>query len=289
MKKSFVKYIFALLLFGSNGIVASNIHLNSYEIVFFRTLIGSILLLLMFLLSGGKFSFKKHKKDLLFISVSGIAMGLSWMFLYEAYSRVGVSVASLLYYTGPVIVVALSPVLFKERLTKFKITGFAAVLAGIFLINGGQSTELDFYGIICGLLSAVTYAVMVSSNKMSRNISGLENSLIQLAISFLTVAVFVGFKTGYKISAEPHDWVWILILGLINTGLGCYLYFSSIGSLPVQSVAICGYIEPLSAVVFSLIILKESLNLSQIIGAVLIIGGAVFSETVKSKKEQARQ
>ncbi len=113
--KSFFKYIFALLLFGSNGIVASFVDLSSLQIVLLRTCIGSILLIALFFITGGKPTFHKHKKQLVFLAVSGIAMGASWMFLYEAYARIGVSIASLLYYCGPVIVMALSPLLFKEK------------------------------------------------------------------------------------------------------------------------------------------------------------------------------
>ena len=75
----------------------------------------------------------------------------------------------------------------------------------------------------------------------------------------------------------------ILVLGLLNTGIGCYLYFSSIGKLPVQTVAICGYLEPLSAVLFSVIFLKETMLPIQIIGAVLIIGGAMLGEYRKKQ------
>ena len=152
MKRSYYKYISALLLFGSNGIVASFIALSSYEIVLLRTLIGSILLIVLFTLSKGKMTFFRHKKQFLCLAVSGIAMGASWMFLYEAYVRIGVSIASLLYYCGPVIVMVLSPLLFKEKLTALKIAGFLSVLIGVFLINGNALTgDSDNFGIICGL------------------------------------------------------------------------------------------------------------------------------------------
>lgn len=71
--KAFFKYIFALLLFGSNGIVASFIDLSSQNIVLLRTLIGSILLIAIFFISGGKLTFHNHKKQFLFLAVSGIA------------------------------------------------------------------------------------------------------------------------------------------------------------------------------------------------------------------------
>lgn len=282
MKRSYFKYILALLLFGSNGIVASFISMNSYEIVLLRTLLGSLLLLVIFLLSKGKFTFYKSKKHFLYLAVSGVAMGTSWMLLYEAYTRIGVSISSLLYYCGPVIVMVLSPLLFKEKLNIFKVSGFISVLCGVFLVNGNTlSGDGDTFGILCGVLSAVMYAFMVIFNKKATSITGLENSMLQLIISFLTVAVFVGIKQGVIMDIPTESILPLLILGFINTGIGCYFYFSSIGNLPVQSVAICGYLEPLSAVLFSVLILKEAMLPIQIIGAVLILGGAIFGECMK--------
>lgn len=135
-KRDYVKYILALLLFGSNGVVASHIALSSDEIVLLRTLTGSLLLMALFLLGKGRFTFWRKKKDFLFLAISGGAMGVSWMFLYEAYQRIGVSLSSLLYYCGPVIVMVLSPLLFREKLTPAKGLGFLAVLTGVFLVNG---------------------------------------------------------------------------------------------------------------------------------------------------------
>lgn len=286
--KAFFKYIFALLLFGSNGIVASFIDLSSQNIVLLRTLIGSILLIAIFFISGGKLTFYKQKRQFLFLAVSGIAMGTSWMFLYEAYARIGVSIASLLYYCGPVIVMALSPLLFKEKLTANKVLGFLAVLIGVILINGNAfDGKGDLFGIACGLLSAVMYAFMVICNKKAKDIVGLENSMLQLTIAFLTVAIFVGLKQGYAMQIAPTSIVPIFILGLLNTGIGCYFYFSSIGKLNVQTVAICGYLEPLSAVLFSVAFLKETMLPLQIIGAVLTIGGAMIGELVKPKRTKS--
>lgn len=246
--KAFLKYISALLLFGLNGIVASHIPLNSYEIVFLRTLIGSALLVALFLFGKGKFHIMTFKKDALFIVLSGVAMGASWMFLYEAYQQVGVSLSSLLYYCGPVIVMILSPLIFREKLTAPKLLGFMTVLAGIFLVNGNAvDANNDMWGLFCGAMSAVMYFFMVTLNKQSNSISGMENAVIQLVVSFLTVAVFTGIKQGFIINVPTTAWVWVLVLGIVNTGIGCYLYFSPLSKIPVQTVAVCGYLEPLSA------------------------------------------
>ncbi len=281
MNKYYIRYLAVMILFGSNGIFASMIELNSYEIVLWRTLIGSLLLLLLFLLTGNRFSFLKHKKSFMMLMISGMAMGGSWMFLYEAYHQIGVSIATLCYYCGPVIVMALAPVLFKEKLSFIKVSGFIIVLIGIFLINSQVTREAaSIFGIFCGLMSAVMYSMMFIFNKKCTEISGLENASLQLVFGFLTTAVYIFFKQGLNLHIPGTGILPLAILGLINTGLGCYLYFSTIGKLPVQTVAITGYLEPLSAVLLSVLFLKESLLPLQIIGAVCIIGGAILSEGI---------
>lgn len=282
-KTALIKYLCALLLFGLNGIVASHIELDSYEIVFLRTLIGSIQLIVLFLIGKGRFHLLEHKRDMLFIVLSGIAMGTSWMFLYEAYQQIGVSLASLLYYCGPVIVMILSPVIFKERLTAPKVVGFLVVLLGIVLVNGRLADGSNVWGLFCGAMSALMYFFMVTLNKQSRQITGMENSVIQLTVSFLTVAVFVGIKQAFVIHVPVNAWIWIIILGVVNTGIGCYLYFSPLSKLPAQTVAICGYLEPLSAVVFAALLLGEHMTAVQMIGAACIIGGAMIGELVKPR------
>lgn len=128
------------------------------------------------------------------------------------------------------------------------------------------------------------YAIMVIFNKKAKNISGAENSLVQLFGGFLVVATFIGFKQGFTLQLTAVNWLPVLLLGLLNTGVGCYLYFSSITVLPVQTVAICGYLEPLAAVFFSVLLLHESLQPLQILGAMLIISGAVFGECAGQSK-----
>ena len=148
MKKTYIKYIAALIIFGSNGAVASMADTESYETVFIRTLIGSLFLAAVLFISSlskslkysetdmgngnnknmlpcGKLRFfvlkihaalRKEQKAVLYTSLSGAAMGMSWILLFEAYDIIGVGVSSVLYYCGPVIVMALSPLIFGERL-----------------------------------------------------------------------------------------------------------------------------------------------------------------------------
>jgi len=277
MNWAFIKYTAALLLFGSNGVVAAGIALSSYEIVFLRTLIGSLLLIGLFIIMRGKLTIFKNIRQFAYLAASGAAMGASWMFLYEAYQQIGVSLSSLLYYCGPVIVMMLAPLLFREKLTRQKTAGFLAVLVGLVLVNGQALFAGTInIGLFCGAMSAVMYAVMVIFTKKEGPANGLENPMMQLFFSFLTVAVFTWAVKGFAFEIAGEDILPILFLGAVNTGIGCYLYFSSIGRLDVQTVAVCGYLEPLSAVVFSVLLLGEILVPVQIIGAVLLLGGAAL-------------
>jgi len=289
VSKDFLKYLSSLLLFGTNGIVAAQIALESQEIVWFRTLLGSLLLVGIFLITRRRLTCLQDRKSFVFLVLSGIAMAGGWLFVYEAYQRIGVSLGTLLYYCGPVLVMAAAPLVFKERLTMRKLVGFAVVFAGLVMVNGLALQEgADLWGILCGVGAAITYALMVCFNKMAASADGFENSMIQLVVAFVVVTVFLSLTSGLDMSIPSRAWPFILVLGLVNTGLGCYWYFSSLGSLPAQTVAVAGYAEPLSAVIFSALILGEQLLPLQVLGAACIIGGAAFSELSKREAPDER-
>nr|WP_294682676.1 DMT family transporter [uncultured Anaerotignum sp.] len=153
------------------------------------------------------------------------------------------------------------------------------VLLGVFLINGQAAQEgKTSWGLFCGGMSAVMYAVLVIANKKVTDIVGMENVLYQLMFSALTVVVFLSFRKGLLFSIPTGSGWFVALLGVVNTGLGCYLYFSSIGRLSVQSVAVLGYLEPFSAVVLSAVLLREGMSLLRLLGVAFILGGALFAE-----------
>lgn len=305
MGRSYAAYLSSLLLFGSNGIVAAMIALPSLDIVVARTFLGTLLLGALFLGASLMTRYAKPQRDaacnpassatarqnataIALLACSGAALGASWIVLFEAYRLVGVGTASLMYYCGPVIVMAVAPLLFKERLSIKIIAGFGAVAIGAVLVSvqaleGGQDPQ----GLALGAASAIAYAVMIVCSKKATAVCpaaadrGLRNSFIQLLAGFAVAAAYSALTQGpdaLLIPAAPADIAPLLMLGLINTGIGCFLYFSSIGRLPVQTVAVCGYLEPLSAVVLATLILGEPMSAVQLAGAVLIVGGAAFCE-----------
>lgn len=282
MKRDYLKYLSGLLLFGSNGVVASFIDLQSQEIVLLRSLLGGLFLLCLFLLTGGRFTFRRHKRDTLFVILSGAAMAADWLLLFEAYARIGVSLGMILNYCGPILVVLCSAVFFSERITVKTVISLSAALAGAVLISWqGVRSGADKIGLLLAILSAFAYAAMVILNKLSANVVGIQNSVIQLLSTLAVVTVYAGLKQGLHIGIPVGSLLPVLWIGILNTGLGCFLYFSSISALPAQTVAICGYLEPLSAVLFSWIVLKETMLPLQMVGGALILAGAVITSARK--------
>lgn len=283
-----LRYLTSLLLFGFNGVVASYIALSSAHIVLLRTILGSMSLLAFFFLTGHRFSFAGRKKDVTLILLSGILMGVSWMMLFAGYQLIGVSTTTLLYYCCPVLVMAVSPLFFKEKLTWVKITGFVCVFGGIVLVNGWSGGNMNTAGFLCGIMSAVCYAAMLILNKKAQSVDGLENTVLQMLSAMVTVFVVLLCQGRVSMTIQTGDWPWILLLGFVNTGFACWCYFSAIGALPVQTVAVCSYLDPLSAVIFSALLLHERLALPQLVGAVLILGGALFAECFHPKHEKSK-
>ena len=284
MNNGLLTYLAALLLFGSNGIIAAAIALPSSDIVLLRTFLGALSLIILVTTQRHKLQAPSRPREAAALILSGAALGASWIFLFRAYQTIGVGISSLLYYCGPIIVMALSPLIFGEKLTGGIITGFIAVACGAFLIAAqGLGGNMPVAGIACGIASAFCYALMVIASKGAPHIEGLENSTLQVSAAFATALVLTLITQGVPSFFSPSiavsiDWRAVAMLGVVNTGLGCLLYFSAVAKLPVQTVAVVGYLEPLSAVVFSVVLLGEAVTPVRLMGAALIIGGAIFCE-----------
>lgn len=280
MNKNLLKYLASLVLFGTNGVLASKTLMASDDIVGSRIALGLITLLLIAsaqkILAKSDSSFNLAGAEAVFLS--GAAMGLGWVCLFEAYTRIGVGLSTVLYYFGPIIVMALSPLLFKERFSLRKAVCFGVVLLGSILV-GGSTLEggTDPIGILLGLGSAASYAALVIISKKAPGLEGTKRATIQLFGAFMAVAllrVVTGHWSLPEINSEGLPWM--VVLGVVNTGLGCYLYFSPLPYLKSQTIAVCGYLEPVSAVVLSALLIGEAMSIPQLIGGLLVIGGAVL-------------
>lgn len=286
-RKELLKFTAAMVIFGTNGYLVANISMPSAQIVLMRTLLGALFLLAVVMLSG-RFDFKALRADLLPAALGGACLGLNWVLLFTAYREASVSLATLTYYCGPMLVLLFSPLLFKEKLTWNKLAAIAAVALGMVCISGNLDAQLGS-GLVWAGGAALLYALLIVFNKRVKNLSGLHCALFELVIAFFVVLIYLAFDGGLGILIPYSDLPWVLAIGLVNTGLAYYLYFSSLQKLPAQTVALICYVDPLTALFVSALLLGEVLAPVQLLGAALILGGACLGEIVISKRKQTKK
>jgi len=288
MNKARLMLITSMTIFGTIGLFVRNIPVSSGELALYRAVLAAVLIGVYLLVTKQKIPFQNIKKELFLLLFSGIAMGINWILLFEAYKYTTVSVATLSYYFAPVIVTAVCPFLFHEKLTGKQILCFCMSTLGIVLITGigdiGTGNS-DMLGILFGLGAAVFYASVILLNKFIKNVAGIHRTFLQFLAAIIILVPYVAVTSGCNLgSLNISGWTCLLIVGLVHTGITYCLYFSSLKELPGQKAAILSYIDPLVAVVVSVVVLGEKLTLVQALGGILILGFTAWNE-VSGQKE----
>lgn len=279
--------IASMTIFGTLGIFVRSIPVSSGELALYRAVMAALLIGGFLLLTKQKIPFGRIKKELPLLLASGVTMGINWILLFEAYKYTSVSVATLSYYFAPVIVTAVCPLLFKERLTGRQILCFLMSTAGLVLITGigGLTGGKDIVGILFGLGAACFYATVILLNKFIKNVEGIHRTFLQFIAAIIVLIPYVMLTSGITLGTlDGKGWINLLIIGLFHTGVTYCMYFSSLKELPGQKAAILSYIDPLVAVLISVTVLGEPMTASQIIGGAMILGFTLINE-ISPRKE----
>ena len=279
--------IMSMVIFGTLGPFVRNIPVSSGELALYRAILAAILIGLYLLITKQKIPFSKIKKEVPLLLISGMAMGINWMLLFEAYKYTSVSVATLSYYFAPVIVTITCPILFKEKLTTKQIICFVMSTLGLVLITGlgDVGGTNNFIGILFGLGAAVFYATVILLNKFIKNVDGIHRTFLQFLSAIVILMPYVVMTSGVTLeNMNGIGWINLLIVGLVHTGITYCMYFSSLKELPGQKAAILSYIDPLVAVIISVVVLNETMSLVQIVGGILILGFTLWNEISTSNK-----
>ena len=280
--------IISMAIFGTLGPFVRNIPVSSGELALYRAILAALLISVYLLITGQKIPFTDLKKEVPLLLASGIAMGINWILLFEAYKYTTVSAATLSYYFAPVIVTLVCPILFREKLTGKQLICFLMSTIGLILITGigDFGGGNDLIGILFGLGAAVFYAAVVLLNKFIRNVQGIHRTFLQFLAAVITLIPYVLMTNGVTLNTmNATGWVNLLIVGFLHTGLTYCLYFSSLKDLSGQKAAILSYIDPLVAVLVSVTVRGETMTLLQAAGGILILGFTLWNEISPKSKE----
>ena len=286
-------FIGSMLIFGTIGVLRRYIPLSSALLAFTRGILGG-LFLFGFVKIRKKSAAKLARRDLIRLLITGALIGVNWILLFEAYNHTTVAVATLCYYMEPTIVVLLSPLVFRERLTAKKGLCAAVSIIGMVLVSGvignGGVQSGDFRGILLGLGAALFYSAVVIMNKKIPEIDAFQRTNVLLLSAGAVMLPYLLLTNGFNVKGvSPLSVLLLLVLGIVHTGIAYTMYFGSMDGMKVQTIAVLSYIDPVSALFLSALFLKEPLSILNIVGAVMIIGSAMVSEIKISDKEITEQ
>ena len=282
-----VKYILAVVIYGTIGLFLRYVSLPSEIVALCRGIIGSGFILLYLRARRQHINLPAIRQNLFWLAASGICLGLNWIFLFAAYMHTTVAIASLCNYMAPIIIILIAPIVLHEPLDMRKIPCVIAALIGIVLVSGVWGGSVgNIAGIFLGFASASCFVGIVICNRKIHDVPAFDKAAFQLAMSALTILPYVLLKNhGAALEVDLRSVLIILTLGIVHTGIAYCFYFSGLGSLPVQTIAILGYLEPVVSVLCSAFFLREALGITGWIGAVLVLGAAVVSESIKTKEQ----
>ncbi len=274
--------LITMIVFGTVGIVRRYLPLSSATVAFFRSLIGTLFLLLVVKIRKIKLDFGKIGKSILPLLISGICLGFNWVLLFEAYNYTSVAVATLCYYFSPAIVILASPFVFKEKINFRKILCLLGLVAGTALISGvasEQTLDGELNGVLLALGAACFYAALTMINKKLENAGTYERTVIQLATACVLLLPYCVCTHGMSnIKLTLSSVILITILGVFHTGIAYMAYFTSISHVNAQTVALYSYVDPVCSVLCSALLLGEGMTARLLVGTVVILLSSYFSE-----------
>ena len=274
-----LKYLLSVVIYGTIGFFLHFINCSSEFVVLCRGVFGSLFILIVLFLKKEKINLKAIKNNILLLVVSGACLGFNWVFLFAGY-RHAVALTSLCNYFAPILIIIISALFLNEKPNKKQLLCVIAAFIGIIFVSGvfDEKGSIDLICIIYGLLACLGFVGLVLCNRRLKNIKPLEKTVSQLLVSACVVLPYVAINNSFPHNLDISSILLLIMMGFVHTGLAYILYFSTISVLPVQTVAILGYVEPVLSVLIGALVFNEHMSIFGIVGAVLIIGSAICNE-----------
>lgn len=209
---------------------------------------------------------------LLLLGFLGAGLAVHWGFLVAAQQRVPVGTVLLITYLAPVLVAALAPVVLHERVPRSTYVAALVAFAGVALLarpSGGDAAGLAF-----AVASGVTYAFLTLFTKKGLgSLSGPQLAAWQLGLAGL---VLVPFVVGAPWGDVGGDWVYLVAVGVVLTGLVGPVYLRLLQRLPAATVSTLTYVEAASAVLLGWVFLGEQPTPLVLVGGALVVGAGIM-------------
>jgi drug/metabolite transporter (DMT)-like permease len=263
----------AMLMSGTIGWLVVSSQQGPFNVVFFRCIFGGATLALVCAVLGlfrrQLFSWKMLGLALL----GGAAIVINWVLLFAAYSRASISMATAVYNTQPFMLVALGALVFRERISPSTVVWLLVAFIGLVFVVRVEPAVLAVPGqYLVGVAYAVGAAAMYAvSSIITKRLKGTPPhliALIQVSLGVLMLAPFVRFDA---LPTNAMQWLELVVLGIVNTGLMYVLLYGAIQKLPTSMTGALSFIYPVVAIIVDRVAFGQTLAWIQVLGALLIL------------------
>jgi drug/metabolite transporter (DMT)-like permease len=263
----------AMLMSGTIGWLVVSSQQGPFNVVFFRCIFGGATLALVCAVLGlfrrQLFSWKMLGLALL----GGAAIVINWVLLFAAYSRASISMATAVYNTQPFMLVALGALVFRERISPSTVVWLVVGFIGLVFVVRVEPAVLAVPGqYLVGVAYAVGAAAMYAvSSIITKRLKGTPPhliALIQVSLGVLMLAPLVRFDA---LPTSGMQWLELVVLGIVNTGLMYVLLYGAIQKLPTSMTGALSFIYPVVAIIVDRVAFGQTLAWIQVLGALLIL------------------
>lgn len=247
------------------------------SIIFFRLLFALAVMALYLYLCGRVGELRPGEKKI-YLLMLGMFQAGTMLAFFASVEYTTVSIAVLLLYTAPIYVALLSPRLLDEHGNHTSLFALAISIAGVILVVQPQTAfhtadKSYLTGIAAGFASGVSYAGMILTSRYIKNdYKGRQQAAWAL---FLTMIIFIPYSWAAPSGVLKENLLLLILFGLVSSS-ALVLYLGGLTSVRAHDASIIALLEPVSAVVFSFIILKEPISLFTIMGGGLILISALM-------------
>lgn len=255
--------------------------LHSMDIVAIRA-VSAVIAMFLFMIFGKRNLLKIRLKDVWCFFGTGIGSIVFFNYCYfKTISLTSMSVAAVLLYTAPAIVMILSRILFGEKLTVCKMTALVLTFVGCIFVTGiaGDASALNIAGILTGLGSGLGYALysVFSRYAIERGYQSLTISFYTFLIAAIVTVPFVNVSGIVTVTAGSL-WMlmFFLVFGVVSTVLPYALYNYGLNTIENGKASIIASVEPLVATLLGIMIYHEKMSVGGVVGMILILGALVL-------------
>ena len=279
IRESFNKNILylhiAVMLFGLAGVAAQFVEIPAVLVALGRVICSSILLFVIAVLKKDRLKLDS-KRDYIMIVLTGAVMGAHWTTFFQSIQVSTVAIGTITFSTFPLFLTFIEPVLFHEKLKKQSIVSAIVLFIGVLItIPEFSMANHTTIGIIWGMLSSFTYAILTLANRYfsaryaARTVCLYEQGS---AAVVLLPALFL-----VEASWRIQDAAGVACVGFVCTAFAHSLYVSAQKSVRAQTAGIVSGMETVYGIVYALLFLGEIPSIRELVGGAVILSVAMYS------------